>query len=96
MLKIRSQLGLIITVVMVLVCFIPTVAQVKPPTEQVKPATRPKPREVRAAALEIVSAEYAGKVVKGAPYSATAITELTRTLADGNQIVQQKIAIRNA
>src|ERR687885_1082443 len=29
---------------------------------------------------------FDGKVVKGAPYSAQAITETTRTLADGNKI----------
>ncbi len=31
-----------------------------------------------------------GKVVKGAPYSATAITESTQTLADGNHIVRKQ------
>jgi len=30
-----------------------------------------------------------GKTVKGAPYSATAVTTTTRTLADGNRIVHQ-------
>ena len=34
--------------------------------------------------------EYAhGKLVKGAPYSATAVTESTQTLSDGNQIIQR-------
>jgi hypothetical protein len=33
-----------------------------------------------------------GKVVKGAPYSATAITEHTQTLSDGNQIIQKNEA----
>ena len=33
-----------------------------------------------------------GRVVKGAPYSATAITEHTQTLADGNQIIQKNEA----
>ena len=34
--------------------------------------------------------EYArGRLVKGAPYSATAITESTQTLSDGNQIIQR-------
>ena len=34
--------------------------------------------------------EYArGRLVKGAPYSATAVTESTQTLSDGNQIIQR-------
>lgn len=33
-----------------------------------------------------------GKVVKGAPYSATAITEHKQTLSDGNQIIQKNEA----
>ena len=74
----------------VLVCFIPSAAQVKPSIKQAKPATKPKPKEIIVAALRIVDAQYAGKVVKGAPYSATAITEATQTLADGNQIIRRK------
>lgn len=31
----------------------------------------------------------AGKVVKGAPYSATAVTETVQTLGDGNQIIRR-------
>src|SRR2546425_11305509 len=30
-----------------------------------------------------------GRLVKGAPYSATAVTESTQTLSDGNQIIQR-------
>jgi hypothetical protein len=33
-----------------------------------------------------VSTEIGGRVVKGAPYSATAVSETTQTLADGNRI----------
>jgi len=33
-----------------------------------------------------------GKLVKGAPYSATAVTESTQTLSDGNQIIQRNEA----
>ena len=34
--------------------------------------------------------EYArGRLIKGAPYSATAVTESTQTLSDGNQIIQR-------
>lgn len=35
---------------------------------------------------------FAGKVVKGAPYSAQAITESTQTLSDGNRIVNKSTA----
>jgi hypothetical protein len=34
-----------------------------------------------------------GRLVKGAPYSATAVTEATQTLSDGNQIVQRNEVI---
>jgi hypothetical protein len=36
--------------------------------------------------------EHGGKVVKGAPYSAEALTERTQTLADGNRIVHKSSA----
>src|SRR5687767_3529848 len=38
--------------------------------------------------FEFISSEmgFAGKVVKGAPYSADAVTETTQKLADGNRI----------
>jgi len=36
---------------------------------------------------------FGGKVVKGAPYSAEAITETTQTLADGNRIVNKTSSI---
>lgn len=44
--------------------------------------------------LVFVSSEmsFDGKVVKGAPYSAEAITESTRTLADGNKIKHRNTA----
>ncbi|HEX8476511.1 MAG TPA: hypothetical protein VF666_21115 [Pyrinomonadaceae bacterium] len=35
---------------------------------------------------------FGGKVVKGAPYSAEAVTEFTQTLADGNRIVRKNSA----
>ena len=35
---------------------------------------------------------FDGKVVKGAPYSAEAVTEVTQTLADGNRIVRKSTA----
>ena len=44
--------------------------------------------------LVFISSEmsFDGKVVKGAPYSAQAITETTRTLADGNRIRRETSA----
>ncbi len=43
--------------------------------------------------IEYIAAEFGGAVVKGAPYSAEAITETTQTLADGNRIVQKNSAL---
>ena len=40
----------------------------------------------------IVAGELRGNTVKGAPYSAQAVTQTTRTLADGNQIVNNTSA----
>jgi hypothetical protein len=41
-------------------------------------------------AFKVFGAKFAvGKVVKGAPYSATAITEHIQTLSDGNQIIRK-------
>lgn len=44
--------------------------------------------------VEFVSAEanISGKTVKGAPYSAEAVTETTQTLMDGNRITSKNIA----
>jgi hypothetical protein len=40
--------------------------------------------------FKVLAPQFAfGKVVKGAPYSATASTETTQTLADGNQIIRK-------
>ena len=43
---------------------------------------------------QFMSAEFGmeGKVVKGAPYTAVAVTETTRVLADGNRIVNKSSA----
>jgi hypothetical protein len=45
--------------------------------------------------VEFVSAEasIAGKTVKGAPYSAEALTESTQTLTDGNRITSKSTAV---
>ena len=46
-----------------------------------------------AGAVEFISSEMLpGKVVKGAPYSAEAVTESVQTLADGNRITRRSTA----
>jgi len=47
-------------------------------------------------AYSFVSSEFniEGQVVKGAPYSAEAVTEMVQTLADGNRIVHRSTAAR--
>ncbi len=42
-----------------------------------------------ASTFKIFESKYFGKIVKGAPYSATAITEFVQTLGDGNQIIRK-------
>jgi hypothetical protein len=42
--------------------------------------------------VEYVAAEFDGGVVKGAPYSAEAVTETTQVLPDGNRIVNKNTA----
>lgn len=43
--------------------------------------------------VEYVAAEFDGGVVKGAPYSAEAVTETTQVLPDGNRIVNKNTAV---
>lgn len=43
--------------------------------------------------VEYLAAEFGGKVVKGAPYSAQEVTETRQTLADGNRITQRSTAL---
>ncbi|MBO0859354.1 MAG: hypothetical protein J2P21_12910 [Chloracidobacterium sp.] len=52
---------------------------------------KPGPEKVRAEVVfKVIGPKFAtGKVVKGAPYSATAITETIQTLSDGNQIIRK-------
>src|SRR5262249_6648917 len=44
--------------------------------------------------FEYVASEvsFGGNVIKGAPYSADAVTEMTQTLPDGNRIVRKSTA----
>jgi hypothetical protein len=62
---------------------------VKPRSEDVFHFALPHPGPaVAGQTFEFISSEMgvAGKIVKGAPYSADAVTESTQTLADGNRI----------
>src|SRR6266576_2782164 len=62
---------------------------------QAKPATEARRHEMPLEGTfkllgSRLNLEYArGRLVKGAPYSATAVTESTQTLSDGNQIIQR-------
>ena len=59
------------------------------------PAPPPPPQvEMRGDNLVFMATEmtFSGKLVKGAPYSAQAVTESVQTLADGNRIVRKSTA----
>ena len=53
------------------------------------------PRQPQENTFYFVSSEmsFDGKVVKGAPYSAQAISETTQTLADGNRITRKSTTL---
>jgi len=57
-------------------------------------APLPPPVEIRGDNLIFMAIEmsFAGKLVKGAPYSAQAVTETVQTLSDGNRIVRKNTA----
>ena len=54
----------------------------------------PPPIEIRGDNLVFMATEmsFGGKLVKGAPYSAQAVTESVQTLSDGNRIVRKNTA----
>src|SRR5215208_3618255 len=58
------------------------------------PAPMPPQVEMRGDNLIFMATEmsFAGKLVKGAPYSAQAVTETVQTLSDGNRIVRKNTA----
>ena len=57
-------------------------------------APLPPPVEIRGDNVIFMATEmsFAGKLVKGAPYSAQAVTESVQTLSDGNRIVRKNTA----
>jgi hypothetical protein len=69
---------------------------VAPSSAQDKPNRKPNnKRTAEAPAREFVSSEMrsGGKVVKGAPYSAEAVTESLQTLANGTKLAQKTTAM---
>ncbi|MGH9768521.1 MAG: hypothetical protein ACREAB_13905, partial [Blastocatellia bacterium] len=70
-----------------------SVAQEKKPRPDGSTPQKPGRVELkvpRDGAFKVLRPKFAfGKVVKGAPYSATAITEHLQTLSDGNQIIRK-------
>jgi TonB family protein len=59
-----------------------------------EPGTAPRTPVPRDDTFNFISGEmsFDGKLVKGAPYSAQAVTEITQTLSDGNRIVNKTTA----
>jgi TonB family protein len=59
-----------------------------------EPGTAPRTPQPRDDTFNFISGEmsFDGKLVKGAPYSAKAVTEITQTLSDGNRIVNKATA----
>ena len=53
------------------------------------PDGAPPPPPPRGNFLFMATESFSGKVIKGAPYSAEAVTETVQTLADGNRIVNR-------
>lgn len=70
-----------------------SVAQEKKPRPDGSTPQKPRRIELKIpgdGAFKVLGPKFAfGKVVKGAPYSATAITEHIQTLSDGNQIIRK-------
>ncbi len=70
-----------------------SVAQEKKPRPDESRPQKPEPGELKLptdGVFKVLGPKFAlGRVVKGAPYSATATTETIQTLSDGNQIIRK-------
>jgi hypothetical protein len=64
------------------------------PEERTQEPGTPRTPAPREDTFDFISGEmsFDGKVVKGAPYSAQAVTEVIQTLSDGNRIVNKSTA----
>src|SRR5262249_44438135 len=94
----RSVMKMTLTRLLIISCLLAasslnSIAQEKKPRPD-----EPRPEKIGQAELKvptdgtfkILGPKFAlGKVVKGAPYSATAVTEHVQTLSDGNQIIRK-------
>jgi hypothetical protein len=87
-----------LTRLLIIVCLLAagslnSVAQEKKPRPDESRPQKPGQIEFKAppdGTFKLLGPKFAiGKVVKGAPYSATATTETTQTLSDGNQIIRK-------
>jgi hypothetical protein len=99
-----SFAGLLVTSIL-LICSLNAFGQQKEPTTTAPPTT-PEVRvntlsgqlektvQPQGSTFNFVSSEFAfdGKLIKGAPYSAEAVTETTQILGDGNRIVNRSTA----
>ena len=79
----RTLIRLLTISCLLAACSLNSVAQEKKPM--------PNKAEIQADLIfKVIAPKFAiGKVVKGSPYSATAITEHVQTLSDGNQIIRK-------
>src|SRR5882672_10015413 len=79
----RTLIRLSVIICLLAACSLNTVAQEK----------KPKPDEAKVptdGGFKVLKPKIAvAKVVKGAPYSATSITEHVQTLSDGNHIIRK-------
>src|SRR5262245_40396891 len=68
-----------------------SVAQEKKPRMDEARPQKPEPGELTDGTFKVLAAnfDHNRKLVKGAPYSATATTETVQTLGDGNQIIRK-------
>src|SRR5262245_47512995 len=89
----RKLTRLLIISCLIAVGSLNSVAQEKKPRPDESKLQKPGPVELKVptdGTFKVLMPKIAfGKVVKGAPYSATATTETIQTLSDGNQIIRK-------
>jgi len=89
----RTLIRLLIISCLLVIVSLNSVAQEKKPRLDELGPQKPGPGELKVptdGTFKLLGPKFAlGKVVKGAPYSATATTETIQTLSDGNQIIRK-------